>query len=65
MKETVLSFPNNLLMAEYILQQEVSQVETNSKQHSLKGMLSNEQIQKACRSFDAEIIKPVGSMHYE
>ena len=65
MKKVQLAFPNNLAMAEFILQQKVSQVQTDSKYHTLSGLLSNEEIRKACKSYDAEIIKTVGTIHYD
>ena len=65
MKDVTLVFTNNLLMAECILQQRLSRVQTNSKYHTLTGVLSSEEIQKACKSFDADILKPVGAVHYE
>jgi hypothetical protein len=44
-------------MAEYILEQRVSLIETDSKQHTIKGILSTENMLKAIRSYDAENYK--------
>ena len=60
MKEVVLAFPDITSMAEYILVNRVSAVETDSKLVTIKGVLSDKEILKACQSYDAAIINSVG-----
>ena len=51
----MLIFPNTSLMAEFILNNRVSKVETNSNEKSVKGFLSEEQINTAIASYGADL----------
>jgi hypothetical protein len=53
MKQVVLYFPNNTSLAEFILSQRVSGVETKASDASLRGRLTHQQIMTACSSYGA------------
>lgn len=55
MREVVLYFPNNVLMAEFILTNRLSRVETNTLRLSLSGYLTEQQIVNALLYFQAEL----------
>ncbi len=55
MREVVLYFPNNVLMAEFILKFRLSRVETDSLQLSLSGYLTEQQIVDALLYYEAEL----------
>ena len=65
MKEVLLAFNDVASMAEFILQQKLSNIETDSRLVTIKGVLSDREVMKACQSYDAAIIKGVGEIHEE
>ena len=60
MKEVLLAFPDVAAMAEYIINNRLTAVETDSRLATVKGVLSDKEILKACQSYDAAIINSVG-----
>ena len=65
MKLVVLSFPDITTMTEYILNQRVSHVQTDSHAITITGELSDIDIAKACTTYGGDIIKMVGTPHEE
>jgi hypothetical protein len=65
MKSVVLVFPDVTTMAEYILKQRVSQVQTDSTAITITGVLPDEKIAKACTDYGGEIINMVGTKYEE
>lgn len=65
LKQVILSFPDVSVMADYILKQKVSQIQTDSKTVTLSGILSDEDIAKACTTYGGDIIKMAGDIHEE
>ena len=55
MREVILYFPNNVLMAEFVLAYKLSRVETNAIQLSLTGFLTEQQIIDALLHYQAEL----------
>ena len=65
MKSVVLSFPSVTRMTEFILQQRVSHVLSNSKELTLTGVLSDEEIAKACTVYRGQLLKMAGVAPYK
>lgn len=55
MKKVVLLFPDNISMAEFILAQKPTKVETNSIERSITAVLTDRQIEIACKSHGASL----------
>ena len=55
MREVILCFPNNVLMAEFILSYRPSGIETNTLQLTLTGFLTEQQIVNALIYYQAEL----------
>ena len=55
MKKVVLIFPDNISMAEFILSQKPSKVETNSIERSIVAVLTDKQIEVACKTYGASL----------
>lgn len=59
MKEVNLYFPTTVHLADFVLHEKITGVETTSLDCSLKGLLSDKQIMVACTTYEAV----VGTMH--
>lgn len=57
MKEVVLSFPNPVLLAEFILINRIYKVRTDLTLFTLSGILLDEQIEIACTKYEAIIVQ--------
>ena len=55
MREVILYFPNNVLMAEFILSYRPCGIETNTLQLTLTGFLTEQQIVNALIYYQAEL----------
>lgn len=51
-----LVFEHTILMADFILQEQPTKIETDSLKLQLKGSLSEDQISVACLQFKAELV---------
>lgn len=60
MKSVVVSFPDITIMAEFILRQKLSHVQTDSKAITITGILSDDQIAKAYTVYGGDILKMAG-----
>ena len=63
MKKVVLLFPDNISMAEFILSEKPSKVETNSIERSIDAVLTDKQIEIACKRHGASL-KRSTQLHY-
>lgn len=55
MKRVVLVFPDATKMTEFLLTCRIAGAEINSIENSLSGILSEQQIQTACETYEARI----------
>lgn len=55
MKKVVLVFPNTQLMTEFILTQKIPNTEGNTRDKTLKGLMTDGQIEIACRQYGAAL----------
>ena len=55
MKETILVFPNTILLSTFILTHQVSSIVTNSSYCTIQGRLSEQLIDIAIRQYDARM----------
>ena len=65
MKEVMLAFPGVAAMAEYIISNKLAAIETDSGLITMKGLLYDKEVMKACQSYDAAIINGVGEAYEE
>ena len=62
MKEATLIFPTNDVVADFVLENRVSGIQTDSKAFSVNGLLSDDVIATACAKYDAVLVlKPLVS----
>ena len=59
MKKVSLTFPNVVSMTEFILTQKLSHIETDCRQLTLKGLLSNENVSIARKQYKAKLIESI------
>ena len=58
MRQVLLIFPDNTAIAEFILAQDIFNAEVNSREQSLTGELSEEQIAIATTEYNAILVNP-------
>ena len=56
---TTLVFEHTILMADFVLQEQPTRVETDSGRLRLRGSLSEDQINIACSQFKAKLLTEV------
>jgi hypothetical protein len=56
LKQAVIAFPDVLHLVDFVLENELSKVETDSKERVVEGLFSDELIKKAEIEYQAQIV---------